>query len=296
VRTRSRTPVDKDASEDTSEDALDDEDIGEDEVKNIRGEGAGFKGASEDALADEDTREDDNDDDSKNSDTSHDPENSELTREEAEVKWVIRNAVDKGEMRKQDEAPKDREDIKKELPAEADVTDDPEDDGSAVEDDREHCFQEEGFEDTKEMKDSSLSSTYLTRQSSTKPEAVIRYVDLPVLKLFVQFVSPSSKPGLYPGDVLMRKNEEKSQANQDEHGALDNKTMECEAMNIRKNRFEDSKRMKDEKNEETRDEGNHDEDKKKEAMLTIPDNGDGEVDVLRERGSMVHHWCRWRSS
>ena len=85
----------------------------------------------------------------------------------------------------------------------------------------------------------------------------------------------------------MRKNEEKSQADQDEHGALDNKTMECEAMTIRKNGFEDSKRMKDEKNEETRDEGNHDEDEKKEAMLTIPDNRYGEVDVVRERGSTV---------
>jgi hypothetical protein len=79
-----------------------------------------------------------------------------VTREEAEVKWVIRNAVDEGEMGKQDEAPKNGEDIKKELPAEADITDDPEDDGSSVEDDREHFFQEEGFEDTKDMKDSSL--------------------------------------------------------------------------------------------------------------------------------------------
>ena len=92
--------------EDASEDALDDEDIGEDEIKNISGEGAGFKGASEDTLADEEIGEDDDDDDSKNSDTSHDPEISEVTREEAEVKWVIRNAVDEGEMRKQDEAPK----------------------------------------------------------------------------------------------------------------------------------------------------------------------------------------------
>ena len=83
----------------------------------------------------------------------------------------------------------------------------------------------------------------------------------------------------------MGKNEEKSQADQDEHGALDNKTMECEAMAIRKNGFEDSKRVKDAKNEEPRDEGNHDEDKKKEAMLTIPDNRCGEVDMVRERGS-----------
>jgi hypothetical protein len=118
-----------------------------------------------------------------------------------------RNAVDEGEIRKQDEAPKNGEDIKKELPAEADVNDDLEDNGSTVEDDREHCFQEEGFEDTKEMKGSSLSITYLTSQSSTKPEAVRRYVDLP------QFVTPLSNQGLYPRDALMRKNEEKSQAN-----------------------------------------------------------------------------------
>ena len=108
-----------------------------------------------------------------------------MTQEETEVQRIIRNAVDGGEMRKQDKAPKNGEDIKKELPAEADIMGDPEDDGSAVEDDREHCFQEEGFEDTKEMKDNSVRSTYITRQSYTKPEAVGRYVDLPVLKHFV---------------------------------------------------------------------------------------------------------------
>jgi hypothetical protein len=94
---------------------------------------------------------------SVNSETPHDPENLEVTREEAEVKWVIRNAVDDGEMMKQDEAPKNGEDIKKELTSAADITDDTEDmgeegrdDGSFVEDDREHLFQREGFEDTKE--------------------------------------------------------------------------------------------------------------------------------------------------
>jgi hypothetical protein len=123
--------------------------------------------------------------------------------------------VDEGEMRKQDETRKNGEGIKKELLAEADVTDGPEDDGSAVKDDREHCLQEEGCKDIKEMKDSSLNSTYLTRQSSSKPEAVRRYVDLPILKLFVQFVTPLSNPGIYLGDALMGKNEEKSQAEQD---------------------------------------------------------------------------------
>jgi hypothetical protein len=38
-------------------------------------------------------------------------------------------------------------------------------------------------------------STYLDRQSSTKTEAVLRYVDLPIIKLFVQFVTPLSNPG-----------------------------------------------------------------------------------------------------
>jgi hypothetical protein len=74
----------------------------------------------------------------------------------------------------------------------------------------------------------------------------------------------------------------RSQADHNEHGALDNKTTEYEAMTIRKDGFEDSKKMKDEKTEETRDEGNHDEDEKKEAMLTIPVNRYGEVDVVRE--------------
>ena len=41
----------------------------------------------------------------------------------------------------------------------------------------------------------SSSSTYLDRQSSTKTEAVLRYVDLPILKRFVQFVTPLSNPG-----------------------------------------------------------------------------------------------------
>jgi hypothetical protein len=66
--------------------------------------------------------------------------------------------------------------------------------------------------------------------------------------------------------------------------------MEYEAMAIRKSRFEDSERMNDVKKEEPRDEGNHDEDKKKEAMLTIHDNRDGEVDG---RGAAR---CRGRSS
>jgi hypothetical protein len=35
---------------------------------------------------------------------------------------------------------RDGEGVKKELLSEADVTDDPEDDGSAVKDDREHCL------------------------------------------------------------------------------------------------------------------------------------------------------------
>jgi hypothetical protein len=68
-------------------------------------------------------------------------------------------------------------------------------DSSSVEDDREHFFQGERFQDTKEMKDSSSSITYSNRQSSTKTEAVARYVDLPVLNHFVQFVTPLSDPG-----------------------------------------------------------------------------------------------------
>ena len=79
---------------------------------------------------------------------------------------MIRNAVDDGEMMKQDEAPKNGEDIKKELTSAADITDDPEDmgeegrdDGSFVKDDREHFFQGEGFEDTKEMKEEDIGGT-----------------------------------------------------------------------------------------------------------------------------------------
>ena len=41
----------------------------------------------------------------------------------------------------------------------------------------------------------SSSSTYLDRQSSSKTEAVLRYVNLPILKHFVQFVTPLSNPG-----------------------------------------------------------------------------------------------------
>ena len=41
----------------------------------------------------------------------------------------------------------------------------------------------------------SSSSTYLDRQSSTKTDAVLRYVDLPILKCFVQFVTQLSNPG-----------------------------------------------------------------------------------------------------
>jgi hypothetical protein len=133
---------------------------------------------------------------------------------------VIRNAVDDGEIMKQDEAPKNGKDIKKELTSAADITYDPEDtgeegrdNGSSVEDDKEH------FEDTKEMKDSSSIITYSNRHSSTKTEAVARYVDLPVLNHFVQFLTPLSNTGPYSGDVLMMKSEEKSQADQDEHGA-----------------------------------------------------------------------------
>ena len=62
-------------------------------------------------------------------------------------------------------------------------------------------------------------------------------------------------------------------------------------MTIRKDEFEDSEEMKDEMKDEkiegTRDEGNHDEDENKEVMLTSPDSRYGEVDVVRERGSMM---------
>ena len=102
-----------------------------------------------DAFDNEDTGKNEDNDGSKNSGTAHDTENFGVTREEAEVRWVIRNAVDDGEMMKQDEAPKNGEDIKKELTSAADIKDDPEDDGSSVEDDREHFFQGEGFEDTR---------------------------------------------------------------------------------------------------------------------------------------------------
>ena len=44
---------------------MDDEDTGEDEIKNISEEEAGFEDASDDAFADEDTGEDEDDDDSK---------------------------------------------------------------------------------------------------------------------------------------------------------------------------------------------------------------------------------------
>jgi hypothetical protein len=120
--------------EDASEDAFNNEDTGEDEIKNISEEEAGFQDASEDALKDEDTGEDETKNISEEGagvkDASEDAlADSEVTQEEAEVKWVIRNAVDEGEMMKQDEAPKNGEDIKKELSSAADITDDPEDMG-----------------------------------------------------------------------------------------------------------------------------------------------------------------------
>jgi hypothetical protein len=43
---------------------------------------------------------------------------------------------------------------------------------------------------------SSSSITYHTRQSSTKTEAVLRYVDLPCVNQFIQLVTPSPNPGL----------------------------------------------------------------------------------------------------
>jgi hypothetical protein len=149
-------------------------------------EKAKIKRVTGDAFDNEDTGENEDDDDSKNSETAHDPENFGVTREEAEVKWVIRNAVDDGEsieegdaewlsgdkikniseeeagfedasedafddedtgedesrtlklhkwvirnavddgdMMKQDEAPKNGEDIKKELTSAADIRDAP---------------------------------------------------------------------------------------------------------------------------------------------------------------------------
>jgi hypothetical protein len=42
----------------------------------------------------------------------------------------------------------------------------------------------------------SSSITYYIRQSSTKTEAVARYVEFPVLNQFVQLVTPLSNPGL----------------------------------------------------------------------------------------------------
>ena len=55
---------------------------------------------------------------------------------------------------------------------------------------------------------SSSSITYYIRQSSTKTEAVARYVVFPVLNHFVQSVTSLSNPGLYSEDALMMKSEE----------------------------------------------------------------------------------------
>jgi hypothetical protein len=55
---------------------------------------------------------------------------------------------------------------------------------------------------------SSSSSTSYIRQSSTKTEAVARFVEFPVLNHFVQSVTSCSNPGTYSGDALMMKSEE----------------------------------------------------------------------------------------
>jgi hypothetical protein len=58
---------------------------------------------------------------------------------------------------------------------------------------------------------SSSSFTYHTRQSSTKTEAVLRYVDSPILNQLVQFVTPLSNTGpLKPEkrDVMININRE----------------------------------------------------------------------------------------
>jgi hypothetical protein len=52
------------------------------------------------------------------------------------------------------------------------------------------------------------SITYFTRQSSTKPEAVVRYVDLPVLNHCVQLLTPLSTPGPEKKDVKIDINPE----------------------------------------------------------------------------------------
>ena len=68
-------------------------------------------------------------------------------------------------------------------------------------------------EDTSEAKDEAPknqenSITYFTRQSSTKPEAVSRYVDPPMLNHCVQLLTPLSTPGHEKRDVKIDTNPE----------------------------------------------------------------------------------------
>ena len=71
--------------------------------------------------------------------------------------------------------------------------------GESLEEDAEWVTGD-GIEDNSEAKDEAPknqedSITYFTRQSSTKPEAVRRYVNRPVINQVVHLVTPLSNPG-----------------------------------------------------------------------------------------------------
>jgi hypothetical protein len=64
--------------------------------------------------------------------------------------------------------------------------------------------------------------TYSKRQSSTKTEAVARYVEFPILNHFMQLVTSSSNPGPHSGDELMMKSEEDMHEKPEKRDEVDN--------------------------------------------------------------------------
>jgi hypothetical protein len=100
--------------------------------------------------------------------------------QEGSAEWVLGDGIEdedinEDEVMKQDEATKA---YKQEKSEKRDVVDDI---NAEDKHDDEKPEKKEGVK--------SSSSTYLDRQSSTKTEAVLRYVDLPILTHFVQFVT-----------------------------------------------------------------------------------------------------------
>jgi hypothetical protein len=153
------------------------------------------------------------------------------------------------------------------------------------------------------------STTYFIRQSSTKTEAVARYVEFPVLNHVVHLVTSLSNQGTYSEDALMMKSEEDVYEKPEKRDVVDEINPEGKHYNEKneekqvykkpekkdvvadinfKGKYDDNNPVEDDRKhlikgdgfEDT--EGMNDEDEKRKAMLTNPASKHREVDVVEQ--------------